>query len=344
MFVERKKNASFESLLNGRPTGIKEIIPTCPVDAIKLGDKGVWIEEKQCVGCLLCAAACPISAIALDQSLRAHLLSPHRSIKTWSDACPWGAISCKEGSTGDSIRFQELRDERGGISYEETELTRSLKELNFEKCAHVTRSYVNHSGAHSTNFEEFSKSDEVTRLTPWIGGALARISNGTPLSAYEARLPNKPGMRYPRLDFSIIDKDAVLVIESKRDEVSARAGIVDQIEKKYREEIKAMLSKRPIKKWNLLLAVGGHDKELSRSNYLFSILRANGIQMISASFIWSLLAYNLFSGKSFPWSSVIPHVFANKNAVALLANGVVIEHESNRFGLIPFAKALGSAC
>jgi len=250
-------------------------------------------------------------------------------------------MSFKETSTNDSVRFQELQDENGGICYQETELTKYLKELSFEKCTHPTLSYVNHSRAYTTNFEEFSKSDEVTKLTPWIGEALVRISGGTPVSAYEARLPNKPGMRYPRLDFSIIDKEAILVIESKRDEVSARAGIVDQIRKKYREEIRTVLSKRLIQKWNILLAVGGHDRDLSRSNYLLSILGTNGIQMISASFIWSLLAYNLFSGKLFPWSNVIPRVFSNRKAVALLASGVVVEYEPNQFELIPFAKFLG---
>jgi Fe-S-cluster-containing hydrogenase component 2 len=341
MFTERKKNASFESLLDGKPAGIRETAPICPVDAIKLDKNGIWIEEKQCVGCLLCAAACPISAITLDQALRAHLLSPDKSKETFREACPWGASDCRETSTEDMTRFRELCVEKRGIYHQETELTACVKDLSFEKCVHVTRSYINHSEAYRTNFEEFSRSDEVTKLTPWMGEALKRISSGTPISGYEARLPNKPGMRYPRLDFSIIDREAILVVESKRDEGSAKAGIVDQIEKKYREEIRAMLSKRHMKKWNILLSVGGNDRDLSRSNFLFSILRANGIQMMSASFVWSLFAFNLLSGKRLLWSRVIPSIFSNKNVLALLASGVVMEKVSNRFELVPFAKIMG---
>ena len=341
MFTERGRNASLDSLLNGKPTGIREVAPICPVDAIKTGDKGIWIEEEKCVGCLLCVAACPVSAIVVDQNLRAHLLSPHKSKNDWSNACPWGATSFKETSKEDIIEFQRLQAEKNRVRCRNSKLVEYLDEMHFGKVTFPTRSYVGPTEVSKTNFEEFSMSDEVTMLTPWIGETLKRISHEPVISAYEARLPSKPGLRYPRLDFCIVDKEAVLVIESKRDEGSARSGIVDQLRKKYREEIKTILGRRQVRRWNLLLATGGPESELRRSDYLFSLLSSNRIQLVSASFIWCLLAYNLFSGKRLPWSSVIPQVFSNPQVVAALANGVVIDHGTHKFELIPVARFFG---
>ena len=341
MFTERRKNDSFEGLLNGKLSGIREIASVCSTDAIKTGDRGIWIDEEKCVGCLLCVASCPISAIAVDQNIRAHLFSPHKSKNDWANACPWGASSYRQTSDSDSLEFQKLSVEKKGATCANTDLVESIGNMAFEKVTFPTRSYVRRSSVHRTSFEEFSMSHEVTMLTPWIGETLKRISDGYVVSTYESGLPSVPGSRYPRLDFCIIHNEPVLIIESKRDEASAKSGIVDQVEKKYREEIKKILDRKHRDKWHLLLAVGGPESELTYNRYLFSLLSSNKIQMVSASFIWCLLAYNLFSGKKLCWRDAISKVFSDNNVVAALASGVVIKDSSNRFTLTPAARFLG---
>lgn len=331
MFTERRKNASFVGLLNSKLTGIREPAPLCPINAIKISEKGVWIDADECVGCLLCAAACPISAIVLDHDLRAHLLSPHNALQAYQNACPWGAISFKQTSSVDVAEFKRFERLRSKVRCDNAEVVSQLENMEFEKIQHPTCSFVGPLGVRKTNFEDFTRTDEVTKLTPWLGEALKRISQAKVRSAYEVRLPSKPGFRYPRLDFCIADSKAVLVVESKRDERLARVGIVDQIRKKYREEIKEILSGRQIDTWNVILAIGGFEKDISRSTYLFALLDKNRIQLVSASLIWCLLAYNFFTGEELPWSKVIPQIFSNQNVISALAQGVIVSNGAGGF-------------
>lgn len=343
MFTERRRNASFSNILGGEPDGIVQIWELCPADAIKIDDHGVWIEQEKCVGCLLCAAACPISAITIDQSHKAHLFS-NRCKDRFVNPCPWGAISFKKTDIQDVEEFQRLQKEKERVICQDKELLSYLGSMRFEKVTFPTSSYLNKSQVHKTNFEEFLAIDEENILTPWMGEALKRISEGYVASSYEARLPNKPGLRYPRLDFCVIDKNAVLVIESKRDEVSARSGIVDQIRKKYREEIRRILSEKREKIWNLLLVTGGPEKSTMRSEYLLTLLSSNGIQLVSPTLVWCLLAYNLLIRMDLPWSSVLPKIFANAEVIAAFASGVVTREESGQFVRNPIDRLIGGRC
>jgi ferredoxin len=65
--VKRQRRAPF--FLKEECILCKKCIQICPVDALKIEEKHIVIDEKRCIRCYCCHEVCPASAILVDEEI-----------------------------------------------------------------------------------------------------------------------------------------------------------------------------------------------------------------------------------------------------------------------------------
>lgn len=334
----RYKNVPLESFLKKPPTSRAIPAPLCGADAIGINN-GVEIDHNRCVGCLLCGAYCPISAIVFDKHLQAYVCTPSSCSRPCLNACKSEAISLvKVPMSG--TKFKTIQRTKAPIPCENKELLTYLKRMDFDKVRLPKKTNIIDGIPVKVNFEDFSESDEVRILTPWAANALLFIYSLPPnRGIYEVQLPQPQGQkRYPRPDFCLLSlrENVLLMLESKKNFLSAKSGVINQIAKKYREKVISIVSKHNLSQGTNLksyipLFIGGKDTEIKpkRTNLSFYENLINfDIPVMSASFLWVLLASKLFGVEAVSSEKFIHSVLSKHNTEGLLKNGaIVIEND-----------------
>ena len=330
---QRYENISFADFLRHSPAK-STYAPLCGADALEING-GVKI-NSHCVGCLLCAAYCPISAIAFDEQLQAHVCTPSICTQPCIRACNRGAISLTKDPIS-STKFSAIQASKTSAYLDSKEILNHLKNIEFEKIKFPRKAIITDEMPKRVNFEFFTAGEsEVRRLTPWVGNALRYIySLPGKFGAYEVRLPAPSDYeRYPRLDFCLIspNEGIILIPECKRDFYAARSGVINQISKKYRDKVESLVIEHNLNRGTnfmsyIPLLVGGEDTELipKRTNLSFyqNLIKFN-ITLISASLVWILLALKLFV-KDIPHpENVFQSLLGKEEVKGLLKNGAII--------------------
>lgn len=330
---QRYENISFADFLR-HPPAKATYAPLCGADALEING-GVKI-NSHCVGCLLCAAYCPISAIAFDQQLQAHVCTPPICTKACIRACVHGAISLAKAPTP-SPKFRAIQASKTSVHLDNKDVLNHLKNIEFEKIKFPRKAIITDEMPKRVNFELFTAGEsEVRRLTPWVGNAFRYIySLPAKFGAYEVRLPEPSDYeRYPRLDFCLIspDEGIILISECKRDFYAARSGVIDQISKKYRDRVEKLVIEHNLNRGSnftsyIPLLVGGEDSELepkSTNLSFYQNLIKFDITLISTSFVWILLALKLLV-KDLPHpQKVFQSLLCREEVKGLLKNGAII--------------------
>jgi ferredoxin len=333
----RYENIGLTDFLRNLPTSGGIPAPICGVDAIRIND-GLNIDSNACVGCLLCAAYCPIGAIVFDKQLKAHVCSPSSCNKPCISKCKFNAIFVEKNSASKD-KIETICKLRTPVACENHEIFNSLKNIRFNQIQFPKTTRIVDGIPTKVDFEHFTESDEVLNLTPWAGKALLYIySLPSNSGIYEVRLPQPQGSkRYPRPDFCLLSlkEKIVLMLESKRNLLSAKSGVINQVANKYREEVTAVVeefnkNRSTNFKVFIPLLIGGEEDELLPSNTnqpFYENLISFKIPFISAGFVWVLLAMKLFGINAFEPSKAIQSFLTMPNVKGLLKDGAVISEK-----------------
>lgn len=241
----RYKNVPLESFLKKPPTSGAIPAPLCGTDAIEINN-GVEIDHNRCVGCLLCGAYCPISAIVFDKQLQAHVCTPSSCSRPCLNVCKSKAISLVNVPMSET-KFKTIQRTKTPVPCENQELLTYLKRMDYDKIRLPRKTGIINGMPTKVSFEDFSESDEIRKLTPWAGNALLFIySLPQNHGIYEVQLPQPQDQkRYPRPDFCLLSlrENVLLMLESKKNFLSAKSGVINQIAKKYREQVLSVVAK-----------------------------------------------------------------------------------------------------
>lgn len=188
----RFENISLESFMTKTPrSGVWE--PLCIADCIEINE-GVKIHSEMCVGCLLCAAYCPIHAVVLDSKMKAHICSPSNCSKLCIEACPVSAISVV--SDFDRTLFEKLKKDTPKAYCEANRLVKSILSLDTGSFSKLS----------SDTFKTFSKRlEDMDKFISWTGSAFPKLFRKPQsiIVGYEVQV--KEGWRPLRLELSVRD-------------------------------------------------------------------------------------------------------------------------------------------
>ena len=345
----RYKNVPLESFLKKPPTSGAIPAPLCGTDAIEINN-GVEIDHNRCVGCLLCGAYCPISAIVFDKQLQARVCTPSSCSRPCLNVCKSKAVSLAKIAMSGK-KFKTIERTKTPVPCENKDLLTYLEKMDFDKIELPKKTRIINKIPVKVNFEDFSETDEIRKLTPWAGNALLFIYSLTPnRGIYEVQLPQPQGQkRYPRPDFCLLSlrENVLLILESKKNFFSAKSGVINQVAKKYREKGVSIVAKHNSSQGTsfkpyIPLFIGGKDRDITpkRTNLSFyrNLIKFN-IPVMSASFLWVLLASKVFGVETFSSENFIHLVLSKHNIEGLLKNGAIIT-ENNSIKLCDYRKII----
>ena len=282
----RFENISLENFMTETPrSGVWE--PLCIADCIEINE-GVKIHSEKCVGCLLCAAYCPIYSVVLDSKMRAHICSPFNCSKSCTEACPVSAISIV--SDFDRTLFESLKKDTTIAHCEASRLVKSILLLDAGSFSNLF----------SGTFKAFRKRlGDADKFISWTGSAFPKLF-GKPESivvGYEVQV--KEGWRPLRLELSVRDRLPSFFFFAKFKNDLEDFQFIDR-HLLARRTIKHFLSSFRKRVYHSDFLVANYpERKIFRNGALLSTLLSRlekyQLPLISLQALYGLLAFDLFS-------------------------------------------------